>query len=238
MGRPSRYAPAVRERAVRLGFEPADQADSPWAVIRSGADKIGGSSETLRPWGRRAERETGRRPGLTSEARARRKDLECAVLERRRTNEMLRKASAYVAHTGSLYLEVAPLLLVFLMQSAGRGFERVEIDGRGELGAQGVVVQDRLTGVDVGHHRRAATDRPHVSENCQLRAMFGSPGLAIPGRHAEGDPSQELVAVDIGPGPAVLAFRLRDALERVGDVGQVGRPLRPGFRPPAAERAP
>ena len=61
MGRPSRYAPEVRERAVRLVFEHEDQHDSQWAAIRSVAAKIGCTSETLRHWVRQAERDQGRR---------------------------------------------------------------------------------------------------------------------------------------------------------------------------------
>ena len=63
MGRPSRYSPEVRERVVRLVFEHEDQHDSQWGAIRSVAEKIGCSSETLRHWVRRAERDQGRRPG-------------------------------------------------------------------------------------------------------------------------------------------------------------------------------
>ena len=38
-------------------------------------------------------------------------------------------------------------------------------------------------------------------------------------------------------GPAVSAFRLREAFERVGHVGLETRPARPGFRAPVAERS-
>ncbi len=97
MSRPSRYAPEVRERAVRLVLDHEDEYDSQWAAIRSIADKIGCSSETLRNWVRQAERDAGRRLGLTSDERERLKDLEREVKELRRANEILRKASAYFA---------------------------------------------------------------------------------------------------------------------------------------------
>ena len=66
MGRPSGYAPEVRERAVRMVFDHEAEYDSQWAAIRSIADKIECSSETLRNWVRHAERDSGRRPGLTT----------------------------------------------------------------------------------------------------------------------------------------------------------------------------
>jgi len=97
VSRPSRYAPEVRERAVRLVLDHEDEYDSQWAAIRSIADKIGCSSETLRNWVRQAERDAGRRLGLTSDERERLKDLEREVKELRRANEILRKASAYFA---------------------------------------------------------------------------------------------------------------------------------------------
>ncbi len=97
MGRPSRYAPEVRERAVRMVFEPEGEYESQWAVIRSIATKIGCTSETLRHWVRQAERDAGRRPGLTTDERQRLKDLERENRELKRANEILRKASAYFA---------------------------------------------------------------------------------------------------------------------------------------------
>ena len=97
MTRPSRYAPDVRERAVRLVLEPEVEPASQWAAIESIATKIGCSAETLRHWVRQVERDEGRRPGLTTEERKRLKTLERENRELKRTNELLRKASAYFA---------------------------------------------------------------------------------------------------------------------------------------------
>jgi transposase len=97
MGRPSRYSPEVRERAVRMVVEHESQYDSQWAAIRSIATKIGCTGETLRSWLRQNERDEGRRPGLTTDEKKRLKELEREVHELRRANEILRKASAYFA---------------------------------------------------------------------------------------------------------------------------------------------
>jgi transposase len=61
------------------------------------ASKIGCTAETLRRWVRRAEVDSGRRAGVTSDERARIKELERENRELRRANEILRKASAYFA---------------------------------------------------------------------------------------------------------------------------------------------
>jgi len=97
MGRPSRFSPEVPERAVRMVLEQQEKHDSQWAAITSIAEKIGCTAETLRSWVRQAERDAGRRPGLTTEERARLKQLERENFELRRANEILRKASAYFA---------------------------------------------------------------------------------------------------------------------------------------------
>ena len=93
MAKARKYSPEVRERAVRLVFEHQEEYASQWAAISSIAEKIGCTPETLRSWVRRAERDTGRRPGLTTDERAHLKELEREVRELRRANEILRKAS-------------------------------------------------------------------------------------------------------------------------------------------------
>jgi transposase len=49
---------------------------SQWAAIQSIAEKIGCSGKTLRNWVRQAERNQGKRAGLSTEERARLKELE------------------------------------------------------------------------------------------------------------------------------------------------------------------
>lgn len=97
MKTPQRFSPEVRERAVRMVFEHREQYGSQWAAITSIAEKIGCAAETLRSWVRQAEREAGKRPGLTTDERARLKQLERENFELRRANEILKKASAYFA---------------------------------------------------------------------------------------------------------------------------------------------
>ena len=97
MGRQGRYSPEVRERAVRMVFDQEVHHSSQWSAIQSIASKIGCTAETLRKWVRQAERDAGRRPGLTTEERERLKELERENRELKRANEILRKASAYFA---------------------------------------------------------------------------------------------------------------------------------------------
>ena len=97
MNRRTRYSPEVRERAVRLVFEHESEHESQWAAIGSVAAKIGCTAETLRKWVRQAERDQGRREGMTTSDRERLKALERENRELRRANEILRTASAYFA---------------------------------------------------------------------------------------------------------------------------------------------
>lgn len=97
MNKSKTYSPEVRERAVRMVFEHAPEYPSQWAAIQSIAEKIGCSGETLRNWVRQAERNQGKRAGLTTDERARLNELERENRELKRANEILRKASAYFA---------------------------------------------------------------------------------------------------------------------------------------------
>jgi len=92
-----KYSAEVRGRAVRMVAEHRGEHESEWAAIVSIAAKIGCTSQTLRNWVRRSQIDSGQRPGLTSEERARIKELEREVRELRRANDILRKASAFFA---------------------------------------------------------------------------------------------------------------------------------------------
>ncbi len=92
-----RYSKEVQQRAVRLVFENVDEYGSQWMAITSIAAKIGCTPETLRRWVRQQEKDSGKREGITTDERARIKELERENRELKKANEILRKASAYFA---------------------------------------------------------------------------------------------------------------------------------------------
>ncbi|EEQ2846272.1 IS3 family transposase, partial [Escherichia coli] len=103
----------VRQRAIRMVLESQDEYDSQWAAICSIAPKIGCTPETLRVWVRQHERDTGGGDGgLTSAERQRLKELERENRELRRSNDILRQASAYFAKAefDRLWKKLMPLL--------------------------------------------------------------------------------------------------------------------------------
>ncbi|EER0042282.1 IS3 family transposase, partial [Escherichia coli] len=107
------FSPEVRQRAIRMVLESQDEYDSQWAAICSIAPKIGCTPETLRVWVRQHERDTGGGDGgLTSAERQRLKELERENRELRRSNDILRQASAYFAKAefDRLWKKLMPLL--------------------------------------------------------------------------------------------------------------------------------
>ena len=97
MARTNKYSPEVRQRAVRMVLEHEKDYASQWAAIASISSKIGCTAETLRKWVRQGERDNGVRPGPTTADQRRIKELEREVRELRKTNEILKLASAYFA---------------------------------------------------------------------------------------------------------------------------------------------
>ncbi|WP_408021684.1 IS3 family transposase, partial [Shigella sonnei] len=98
MTKNTRFSPEVRQRAIRMVLESQDEYDSQWAAICSIAPKIGCTPETLRVRVRQHERDTGGGDGgLTTAERQRLKELERENRELRRSNDILRQASAYFA---------------------------------------------------------------------------------------------------------------------------------------------
>lgn len=95
--RPGRYPAELRERTVRMVFEAQAHCDSEWEAICSVAEKVGPTAETVRKWVRRHEIDHGKRPGITTDERARLKELERENRELRRANEILKAASAFFA---------------------------------------------------------------------------------------------------------------------------------------------
>ena len=93
MGRRSKFPPEVRERAVRMVMEQEGSHDSQWAAISSIAEKLGCAPETLRGWVRQAEKDTGKRAGVTTS-------------ERERLNELEREVRELRAKVGELVLEL------------------------------------------------------------------------------------------------------------------------------------
>lgn len=93
----NKFCPEVRVRALRMVTEHEAEHPSCWAAVSSTAAKIGCSAHTLHEWVKKAEVDSGKRAGLSSDMAEKMKALERENRELRQANELLRKASAYFA---------------------------------------------------------------------------------------------------------------------------------------------
>ena len=82
---------------MRLVREQRSEHLSMWAAIESIAPMIGCTPQPLLDWVKRDEVDRGVRDGVSTDERERLKALEREVKELRRTNEILKIASAFFA---------------------------------------------------------------------------------------------------------------------------------------------
>ena len=92
------YSLEVRERAVRMVLDNAEQHESRWSAILSISPKIGCAPQTLNAWVTRAEVDRGDRAGVMSEMAEKLKALERENRELKQANEILRKGEAIFRH--------------------------------------------------------------------------------------------------------------------------------------------
>ncbi len=92
-----KYSPEMRERALRMLAEARPSHPNMMSAVRHVAGLLGMSPETLRLWQRRYEVDAGAKPGVTTDAAARIKQLEKEVSELRKANEILKAASVFFA---------------------------------------------------------------------------------------------------------------------------------------------
>lgn len=90
-----RYPPELRDRAVRLVHERIAETGERQGAVTRVARSLGIGPESLRHWVAQAEIDGGTRAGLTTEERARMKELERENRELRRANEILKAAAAF-----------------------------------------------------------------------------------------------------------------------------------------------
>ena len=98
-GKPTtrRYSDEEKARAVRLVRQLRAELGTDHGTVKRVADQLGYGIESVRSWVRQADIDEGVEPGTTTADAKRIKDLEQEVKELRRTNAILKSASAFFA---------------------------------------------------------------------------------------------------------------------------------------------
>ena len=79
----NKFAPEVRQRAVRMVLDHEADHPSRWAAVTSTAEKIGCSAHTLLEWLKKVEVDRGKRGGVPTDVADKLKALEREVRELR-----------------------------------------------------------------------------------------------------------------------------------------------------------
>ena len=95
MPAPRKYPDELRERAIRLVLDVEVETGNMTAACRRIGEELGINRDTLRGWVKRAQIDSGKRPGTTTADGARIRQLERENAELRRANAILRSASAF-----------------------------------------------------------------------------------------------------------------------------------------------
>ena len=91
------YPKELRERAVEMVLEWRRERNRTDGGLEEVGEKLGVHPESVRNWVKSRQIDAGQRPGLTTDERAKLKELERENRELKRANEILRRASAYFA---------------------------------------------------------------------------------------------------------------------------------------------
>lgn len=92
-----KYPDELRERAVRLVFQIRKERGSSHGVVPEVAKRLGINGQSLRAWVKQADVDAGMRPGTLTVDAQRIAELERENRELRRSNEILKAASAFFA---------------------------------------------------------------------------------------------------------------------------------------------
>jgi transposase len=96
-GAQKRYPPELKERAVRMVQETIAETGTRDGVVSRIARQLGIGDQSLRNWVAQAEIDGGKRAGLSTDERAELNKLKKENKELRRSNEILKSASAFFA---------------------------------------------------------------------------------------------------------------------------------------------